>query len=96
MTTPSPDIKSLIAAGEWLDQARTIVEPSVSWDRWLRAGPAHVTALLASLDALVPVYEAAKRLRAEPDDDFDGQFIEYLVPADDVAALRAALGEPNA
>lgn len=97
MTSPSPDIESLIAAFDkrhrknemhleaWPDicMAHQNSEPWPCPDRLL-------------LDALVPVYEAARRLRAEPDDDFDGQFVDYLVPHDDVAALRAALGEPNA
>ena len=37
--------------------------------------------------------EAAERLvdHAETDDDFDGQYTDFLVPADDIERLRAAL-----
>lgn len=37
--------------------------------------------------------EAAQRVvaKAEFDDDFEGQYIDYLVPADALDALRAAL-----
>ena len=43
--------------------------------------------------ALVRVALTARAVakQAEADDDFDGQFIEYLVPAEPLDALRAAL-----
>lgn len=58
--------------------------------------------LLEQLDAgPIPPPNAGAGLReaaqavvkaAEPDDDFDGQFIDYLVPFAAIDALRAALG----
>jgi hypothetical protein len=43
--------------------------------------------------ALLAIRDAAREASrgAEPDEDGDGQYIDYLVPADAIGALRAAL-----
>ena len=50
------------------------------------------------LDDLERLRAAAQAVldRAEPDDDFEGSLLDYLVPADAIAVLRAALAaEPT-
>ena len=47
----------------------------------------------ATIRDLVAAARAGEEVlrQSEPDDDFDGQYVDFLVPADAIEALRAAL-----
>jgi len=49
-----------------------------------------ITTLRAALDGLVAAVQEVVH-EAVPDDDFDGHFVDYLVPVARMAVLRAAL-----
>ncbi len=58
------------------------------------ANPSEILRLLDRLDTV----EAAARAvlaEAEPDDNFEGEFVDWLVPDEQIAALRAVLDEPK-